>query len=241
MSSNIDQKHPHGSGNSAETAVLTAEEISSLLERIMVAFAHGDSRALLAAIEHMHLQKAAKGITLNQPESLVRFHQTIMSLRSGFDPASVSMSSTNIPDALLKLSSVLSDTHDACQKVFDLIEQQSKILKQGERYLNELELLSQQPQVDPALLCIFISRYRALNRSMSGVSNDLLLSQEFQDLCGQKVKKVVKLLCDVECYVRALLEQLCVELPTPKTRAEEEAEASVGQEDTDSLLKEFGL
>jgi hypothetical protein len=38
-----------------------------------------------------------------------------------------------------------------------------------------------------------------------------------------------------------LLEQLCVALPTPKSKAEEEASASVDQEDTDSLLKEFGL
>lgn len=241
MSDKNDNYQTQNQGKSAHTTVLTGEEISSLLERIMVAFAHGDSRALMAAIAHAQGPKVAEEISPSPPESLAQFHETIMSLRSGFDPASVTMSSTNIPDALLKLSSVLTDTHDACQKVFDLIEQQHKIIKQGEKYLSELELLSQRPQVDPALLCIFISRYRALNRSLDGVSDDLVLSQEFQDLCGQKIKKVIKLLCDVECYVRVLLEQLCVELPTPKSKAEEEASASVDQEDTDSLLKEFGL
>ena len=87
----------------------------------------------------------------------------------------------------------------------------------------------------------FVAKYRTLNHAMQAVSHDIVISQEFQDLCGQKVKKVMRLVCDVEVYLKALLEQLNVELPTPKSAAELEAEQSVDQESTDALLKELGL
>jgi chemotaxis regulatin CheY-phosphate phosphatase CheZ len=76
---------------------------------------------------------------------------------------------------------------------------------------------------------------------MHAVSHDIVLSQEFQDLCGQKIKKVLRLVCDVECYLRALLDQLHIDLPSGKSAAEIEADQSVDQESTDQLLKELGL
>lgn len=175
------------------------------------------------------------------PHRLKILQETLHGIRSGFDPASVTMSSTNIPDAILKLSSVLSDSSEASHKVFDLVESQHKIVKQGEKQLAELEQLAQGGKLEPAAVLSFVAKYRALNHAMQAVSHDIVLSQEFQDLCGQKVKKVMRLVCDVEVYLKALLEQLNVELPSPKSAAELEAEQSVDQESTDALLKELGL
>ena len=51
----------------------------------------------------------------------------------------------------------------------------------------------------------------------------------------------MRLVCDVECFLRALLDQLNIELPSGKSAAEIEAEQAVDQESTDQLLKELGL
>ena len=51
----------------------------------------------------------------------------------------------------------------------------------------------------------------------------------------------MKLVCDVECYLRALLGQFKVDMPSPKSAAEQEEDQAIDQESTDSLLKELGL
>lgn len=175
-------------------------------------------------------------------QKLALLRETLMGIRSEFDPASVSMSSTNIPDAILKLSAVLTETSEATTKVFDLVEGHQKITKKSEELLSELERCAQQQgTLDAAAVAAFVSKFRVLNHAMHAVSHDIVISQEFQDLCGQKIKKVMRLVCDVECYLRALLDQLHIELPSGKSAAEIEAEQAVDQESTDQLLKELGL
>jgi len=184
----------------------------------------------------------AEIIRSESSQKLALLRETLMGIRSEFDPASVSMSSTNIPDAILKLSAVLTETSEATTKVFDLVESHQKISKKGEELLSELERCAQQQgSLDATAVAAFVSKFRILNHAMHAVSHDIVISQEFQDLCGQKIKKVLRLVCDVECYLRALLDQLHIELPSGKSAAEIEAEQAVDQESTDQLLKELGL
>ena len=173
-------------------------------------------------------------------EALGVLHQTVWGLRSELDPASVTMSSTNIPDAIIKLSAVLTDTDAASHRVFDLVERQSKLVKQAEKELSELERLCQASAPDLVAVASYISRHRAINNALNSISNEIVTSQEFQDLCGQKVKKVIRLVCDMECYIRALLTQLRVEVPSAKAAAQIEADKDIDQASTDALLKELG-
>jgi chemotaxis regulatin CheY-phosphate phosphatase CheZ len=174
-------------------------------------------------------------------EALALLHQTVWGLRSEFDPASVTMSSTNIPDAIIKLSAVLTDTDSASNKVFDLVERQGKILKQTEKEIAELERHCQGGHADPSAIAGYIGRHRALNHAMQSISNEIVTSQEFQDLCGQKIKKVMRLVCDMECYLRALFVQLKVDVPSAKTAVQAEEDKDIDQDSTDALLKELGF
>lgn len=174
-------------------------------------------------------------------EALSLLQQTVVGLRNELDPASVTMSSTNIPDAIIKLSAVLTDTDAASHRVFDLVDRQGKIVRQSEKELSELERFCQGESVDKGVVAGYIARHRALNNALNSISNEIVTSQEFQDLCGQKVKKVIRLVCDMECYIRALLAQLRVEVPTAKTAAQIEADKDIDQDSTDALLKELGF
>jgi chemotaxis protein CheZ len=174
-------------------------------------------------------------------EALSLLHQTVWGLRSEFDPASVTMSSTNIPDAIIKLSAVLTDTDNASSKVFDLVDRHTKLLKQTEKELAELERNYKGSHIDPSSIEGYITRQRALNSAMQSVSHEIITSQEFQDLCGQKIKKVMRLLCDMECYLRALFSQLRVDIPSAKTAAQLEEDKDIDQASTDALLKEMGF
>lgn len=223
------------------TTLLTDVDLQETLRSLLAGCAHKDPALIIQALTTLGNQDARRELEQKGEDSLSVLHETIWALRAEFDPAAVTMSSTNIPDAIVKLSSVLSDTSEACDKVFQLIENQQKIIKQGERFLSELEIVAKQPHVAPAALEAFITRYRAINNAMLSVSNDIVITQEFQDLCGQKVKKVVKLLCDTECYLRELFKQFKVPLPSAKSAAQEREDAAIDQASADSLLKELGL
>jgi chemotaxis regulatin CheY-phosphate phosphatase CheZ len=55
-------------------------------------------------------------------EATHMLEEILGSLKREFDPASITMTSTNIPDAIIKLSSVLVETSEATTKVFQLVE-----------------------------------------------------------------------------------------------------------------------
>lgn len=167
--------------------------------------------------------------------------QTLSGIRLAFDPAAVTMSSTNLPDAVLKLSSVLTETSEATQKVFKLVEAQKELIQQGERCLGEMEQLLREPQRDSVRALDRVSTYREINRGLNAVNHEIVMSQEFEDLSGQKVKKVLRLLCDMECYLRALLQQFKIEVPSVKSASEAEEDGDLDQDEANRILKDLGF
>ena len=89
-------------------------------------------------------------------DALNHLAQTVEQLRREFDPASVTMSTTNIPDSIAKLSSVLTETNQAATKVFQLVEEQQRLLVEGETCLRELETLANQGDLDSKLFAAIV-------------------------------------------------------------------------------------
>ena len=152
------------------------------------------------------------------------------------------MTSTNIPDAIVKLSAVLHETNEASQKVFSLIDKHNDITKVCDSSLTELELLLGNQSPNMGEIRELTRRCRALNQASQTVAHEIIMAQEFQDLCGQRIKKVMKLLSDMECYLRSLLASLGVDIPSGhRTTEEKETAKELDQTLTDTLLKELGF
>lgn len=235
-------KAPKSPSPKATTSVNIIEDVDTALSDLLVGCAHRDIGKIQAALLCMkERQIVAEGSEKAHP-ILGCFHETLWGLRTEFDPSAVTMSSTNIPDAILKLSTVLTETSESSHKVFTLVDKHNDVLKQSERYLADFERESRESLPSKEAITTLIHRQRILNQAAHALSHEVVMSQEFQDLCGQRVKKVVKLLCDIECYLRALFDLLQIELPSTQRSAEQkEEDKDIDQASADILLKELGL
>ncbi len=69
---------------------------------------------------------------------------------------------------------------------------------------------------------------------------EILTTQSFQDLTGQTIKKVIKLVGDIEEELVKLIATFGVKME-PGLRAEMTNPEKVSQEDVNDLLKDFGF
>lgn len=168
-------------------------------------------------------------------QALGAVSEMLIRLRAEFDPATVTMTSTNIPDAIIKLSNVLSETNKASCRVFELIERQKKLLVENDALVNEMREAS----VELSRASILRERYSAKRQEIAIVANEILLAHEFQDLCGQNITKVMKLVSALDSDLRELFRRLECEIPSYNPI--QESGETVNQSETDDILEEFGL
>lgn len=156
-------------------------------------------------------------------------------LRSEFDPTTVTMTSTNIPDAIIKLSDELSETNKASCRVFELIEREKRLLAETDSLVTEIG----EGVGELARASNLLASYRAKRQEIATITNEILLAHEFQDLCGQNINKVMKLVSALDSELRELFRRLDCEIPSYNPN--QESGESVNQSETDDILEEFGL
>lgn len=218
----------------------TSPEYAAAIEELLVAFAHGDPERVNKALSILGHGPEMTRVHSRVHEILASFHSTVWQIRSDFDPAAVNMSSTNIPDAITKLESVLDETAKATNALFTLLGKQEDLVKKGEALLCELEQGSKKGAPSITAVSDFIAKYRDLNKGMVSLATDMVTTQEFQDLCGQRIQKVIRLVRDVEGNLIKLLDQLKIAIPQPPAVIPE-GEQRVEQDSVDDLLKDFGI
>lgn len=215
-------------------------EYTAALKELLAAFAHGDLSRLIQAFTSLGYDARQLRLGPSAQQLLTSFHSVVSQLRSDFDPDAVTMSSTNIPDSITKLESVLGDTAKATNAVFTLLERQEQTLKLGEAQLDELAHTSSSQPPSAQEIQSFIANQRALYKSFRTVAAELVTTQEYQDLCGQRVQKVIKLMRAVELSLSDLLQQCTITLPVPREHLPQEQE-KVEQDSVDDILKGFGI
>lgn len=170
-----------------------------------------------------------------------RLEELLSSLAKEFLPSTVTMTATNIPDAIHKLSSVVSETAEAAQRVLDLAERQNALLKAHEIHsAAAIRILHQAPNDARAALRELEKSSSAI-KEMRALSHKIVEAQEFQDLCSQKVEKVIRLLSSIDDRLRLLFEHLHYPLPSDSATGEEAGEGDIGQDAADDILKRFGI
>ena len=151
------------------------------------------------------------------------------------------MTSTNIPDAVTKLSSVLVQTSQAAARVFELVERQKSLKQENESYLSALELVVGSTPCDVAKAQESVSKCRTTQLALRDVDHEIVMAQEYQDLCAQHIEKVMRLFGKLDGDLRALLMHVKV---TPSTAEGSESaldKPDIGQGDADEILKEFRI
>jgi chemotaxis regulatin CheY-phosphate phosphatase CheZ len=155
-------------------------------------------------------------------------------IRKEFDPASVTMTSTTIPDAINKLTSALTESSKASHNVFDIIDRLTAMSDELNLLVNNFcqEALTNPP--DRNRLESFRGDHNRRQQEIKAIAHEVVIAQSFQDLCGQNITKVLKLIRELDVELRALFKQVKTPLPNSSNGI---AESEIDQAFADSLFE----
>lgn len=158
-----------------------------------------------------------------------KLHDSIRSFKEALDPKLKDMAVTEMPNAVDQLNVVIERTEAAANKTMGIVEKYILIMDELASHIRNLK--------EPEESVKYMKTFKA------GLEDDLteiLTTQSFQDLTGQTIKKVIKLVGSVEEELVKLITTFGVK---PELRSAEDTSASekVSQEDVNELLKDFGF
>lgn len=145
-----------------------------------------------------------------------------------------------IPDARERLAYVGQMTERAANTVLTLVDAGKP---DCHALASEGEALLAQADCDPEALRSFVQRAVANARGQQELLNDIMMSQDFQDLSGQVINKVIGIITRTE---QQLVEMLVSTIAVPSKASEElqgpqVPEKAFKQDDVDDLLASLGF
>ncbi|MCG7586472.1 protein phosphatase [Photobacterium proteolyticum] len=193
-----------------------------------------------------------------------QLHDSLANFR--LDPRLNDLAKNEIPDARDRLSYVIDKTESAANKTMDAIDSiepladrlndslsqvhpQWKRLMGGQIALNEFKLLCH--EIDSLLVQV-----ESDNNALRSHLTEILMAQDFQDLTGQIIRRVIELVHEVEDQLVEILKafgmeqedrsdaltEACVLTPEgPIVNTEERENVMSSQDDVDDLLSSLGF
>lgn len=173
----------------------------------------------------------------------------------GWD-AALHLLADEIPDARERLAYVGRMTEAAANKVLNMVDAAQPVCQSAavdaEALAGRLSALAEHAELRVGeARAALTEAVQALHhqagvvRGQSAVLTDIMMAQDFQDLSGQVIKKVVGIISHTEQQLRMLLAQTegqLVETPVPsRLQGPQVPEKAVAQEDVDDLLASMGF
>ncbi len=161
-----------------------------------------------------------------------------------------------IPDARDRLGFVAQMTDKAANKVLNLVDQAQPKCEaaatEAAALSGRLALLAEHPELGVGEARALLSEAAAalahqaqVNRHQAGLLSQIMLAQDFQDLSGQVIKKVVGILDHGEQQLQQLLSQSAgpeaAAPPTSRLEGPQVPDKAVLQADVDDLLASLGF
>ncbi|HHN66322.1 MAG TPA: hypothetical protein ENK09_13275 [Nitrospirae bacterium] len=221
------------------------ETIMKEIQNFLNALSEGDLKAAEASL--LELSRLGDKELFSEVGKITRnLHNSLSEFKSLIDPRLKNMTLEDMPEAADKLKWVISKTEESANKTIGIMEKnlslQSDIIKRLD-LLDELIKNSSDANDEHRDAMAFL---RNSLEEMNLDFMEVLLAQEYQDLTGQIIKKVISLVTELELQLVNLIKVFGVKVEGPEhqqTETEETVDMDTldSQEDVDSLLKEFGF
>ncbi len=191
------------------------------------------------ALEKLDAQVRQLGTTLAALGWDIAFHQLV----------------DELPDARDRLAYVGQMTEVAANKVLNLIDRAQPACldaaAQAEALSARLEALAEHPDLGVgearaalAEAAASLQQHSGMARTQASMLTDIMMAQDFQDLSGQVIKKVVTIIGHTEQQLLQLLAQSEGSAAAPefnKLEGPQVPDKAVAQEDVDDLLASMGF
>jgi chemotaxis protein CheZ len=194
----------------------------------------------------------------NEIGSLAReLHNSLRNFMDTMDPALREIVEDKIPDYGSRLEHILEVTENAATVTLDNVEIIQKRNDEDQKELDQIkELLGGLRSIGEQARKKLDDSHRIIDRLQSSAAQThddlitILTAQDYQDLTGQVIMKIIKLLKDLELKLVNVIRTFGVRVDGRKDAQKEElygpahkgtAEALHSQDDVDNLLAEFGF
>lgn len=158
-----------------------------------------------------------------------KLHDSIKSFKEALDPKLKGLAESEMPNAVDQLNFVISKTEDAANKTMGIVEKYLLSMDELSSHLRKLK----EPEET-------VSYLKSFKNSLEDDLTEVLTTQSFQDLTGQTIKKVIKLVGELEEELVRLIASFGMKIET-KSLQQEATQEKVSQSDVDDLLKDFGF
>jgi chemotaxis protein CheZ len=147
----------------------------------------------------------------------------------------------DIPDAQERLSYVGEMTERAATRVLTLVDDAKPACAALQR---ASEALLAEPETSAAQWQALARQAIGMAQAQHAVLDEIMMSQEFQDLSGQVINKVVAILSQAEAQIHELLVHSDLDTPPPSTdelTGPQVAGKALEQDDVDDLMASLGF
>lgn len=218
------------------------EEINMMMDMIqgfLEAVSRGDMDKAEGLIQEMTFLESRE--LFSEVGKITRnLHNALADFKSIIDPKLKSMALEDMPELSDRLNWVISKTEDAADKTISIMEKnitsQSDLIKRLDILDSAFKDENKHKKEKEALKFL-----RDAIEDMNTDCMEVIVAQEFQDITGQIIKKVITLVSDLERELVGLIRVFGVKIEPESHRGLKEGAQLNGQEDVDALLKEFGF
>ncbi len=199
--------------------------------KFMNAVAAGDDETADTAIQAM-IQKGQGDLFKEVGKITRKLHDSIRSFKEALDPKLKDLTISEMPNAVDKLHFVIEKTEEAANKTMGIVEKYVLNMDELADHIRNIK----EPEESAQYLKDFKNR-------LEDDLTEIITTQSFQDITGQTIKKVIKLVGEIEDELIRLITTFGVKLEQGGTAAArgEVSPEKVSQAGVDDLLKEFGF
>jgi chemotaxis protein CheZ len=171
-----------------------------------------------------------------------KLHISLEEFKSSIDTGLPKLSTNDVPNAVDKLQFVISKTEDAANRTMALVERYFEEEDDFEEQIKKIKGFDEEVE--------YLSTFKS---SLDNNMTEILTAQQFQDITGQTIKKVINLVINIESELSKLVtkfggqikkdEQMASAAASTECYTEEDAGTGkkVTQSDVEMLLNDSGF
>jgi chemotaxis regulatin CheY-phosphate phosphatase CheZ len=177
-----------------------------------------------------------------------KLHDSIREFQDNINPRLKRLPVDQLPEASDKLQWVINKTEEAASLTINLVEKHLGYQEETTKVINRLESIFKETKGLKVEDRKAFDHLKEINNELPKDLMDIMIAQDFQDLTGQIIKKVIQLIADIEKQLVKIVTIFGLQLESgPKKEdldgpqiKQQEGVAS-DQSEVDDILKGFGF
>ncbi len=217
----------------------TKQQICEMMLNFMEAVTEqDDERAESIVAQLISETNRTEGNLYNEVGKITRrLHDSLKEFKNAIDPGIKKLAKEDVPHAVDKLQFVISRTEEAANRTMEIVERHLEETDEFSKHIKNIKAPKKS-----------INYLKSFRESFDNDMTEILTAQQFQDITGQTIKKVIELVDNIEAELLRLIttfsmkEEVEIDSYRDGTPASEaEAIEKVNQAEVENLLNEFGF